>query len=107
MVNKKYVGKGINDSRLAAFQVLNSNMEPTIEKGRIVIIDLAQRSPSHGSTYLIAGAKDKVTINKIHIKNDDVYLINDNQTFGTELLKEPWEEVVVGKVIWTWLQHHN
>lgn len=106
LLNKRYVNMHVDSAKLAAFQILHTNMEPTIAKGRVVIVDLAQRSPNHGSIYML-GAKSKYTIKRVQTMGNDIYLLNDNPKYCAEILSEPWVDVVVGRVICTWIHSHE
>ena len=107
LLNKRYIDKQTDSANLAAFLMPDNNMEPTIVKGRIVIVDLAQRAPNHGSIYLIADTSNQYTVRRVQAKDEDIFLLSDNPKNSAELLNQPWNEVVVGRVTWSWLYHHE
>lgn len=102
---KHHLGKYGNSTQLAAFRILDETMEPTLSKGGIAIVDVSDRAIDDGRIFLVAqsAASEKYTIKRLRVDGDEHFLISDNSAYPPKLLKQAWDKLVVGKVVWSLL----
>ena len=106
LLNKLYLETHVKSDSLVAFKMLDDSMEPTIDKNRIVIVDTSDKMQKHGHIYLLSIKTEtsQYCIKRVQLHTDEVYLISDNPSKSATLLRQQWDEIVVGCVVWKWLE---
>ena len=91
---------------LRAVQLANNahSMEPTIRSGDIVIIDPADREINPKSIYAVRlDEEGGCAIKRVRVSNDFAVLLSDNADFEPIILpKDRAENLIIGRVIWSW-----
>ncbi|QWK19738.1 MAG: XRE family transcriptional regulator [Hydrogenobacter thermophilus] len=82
-------------ARVKAFRVDGDSMEPTIQKGELVIIDEEDKELRDGGIYLIAEPENGLRIRRLRRLNDEWWLFADNPAYAPERLKEG---CIIGRV---------
>jgi Predicted transcriptional regulator len=102
---KPSLGKYAKSRHLAAFNIYDDSMEPTLPKQGTAIIDTADRDVNDGKLFLLAQnpTSEKYLIKRLRRDGDELYLISDNSKYPPKVLMQPWDKIVVGRVVWSWL----
>lgn len=105
LLYKPLLGKYAENKFLAAFRMADDTMEPTLPKDSVAIIDTSDRSKNDGKIFLVAHAavSDKYVIRRLRCDGDEQFLISDNPKYPPKVIKQAWEKVVIGRVVWSWL----
>lgn len=105
LLYKPLLGKYAGNKHLAAFIMTDDSMEPTLPRDSIAIVDTADRAKCDGKLFVVAQClpPDKYSIKRLRFDGHDLYLTNDNSAFPPKLLKQVWDNIAVGKVVWGWL----
>jgi len=105
LLYKPLLGKYADNKHLAAFRMADDSMEPTLPKGSIAIVDTSDRSKNDGKLFIVAQAiiSDKYIIKRLRCDIDEQFLISDNSKYPPKVIKQTWDKLVVGRVVWSWL----
>jgi len=99
LLYKPLLGNHQDSNHLLALPFNDSNMEPTIPAGAIVIIDMSDRTFEDGKIFMLASEEGASQVIRARGDADSILLTNDNAAYPPKVLKQPWDGVVIGKVI--------
>ncbi|MDL2259288.1 S24/S26 family peptidase [Deltaproteobacteria bacterium OttesenSCG-928-K17] len=88
---------------LAAFAMPDQNMEPTILKGSLIVVDTNDHLCQDQKIYLIStdNQADSFTARRMSLKGGDseVIFLSDNSKYPAGISKHPWRNIVIGRVV--------
>lgn len=93
--------EGLESERCKLFEVTDRSMEPTINKGDLVMINMADREVMSGEIYALVG-DDGVRAKRIFRRGGQLWMMSDNQDkrrFPDEPMTSE-HAVVIGRAVW-------
>lgn len=94
--------EGLRAERCKIIKVKGDSMEPTINHGDAVMINMAQREVIHGEVFALIG-DEGLRVKRLHKRAGAIYMHSDNQMIAGKYPDEPIEDgnyAIVGQVIW-------
>ncbi len=89
---------GLNAKRCSIIEVSGDSMDPTLEAGAMILMDL-QRVRRRQNRIFVVGIDDGTIVKRLVRKGEDWQLVSDNRRYKPR----PWppEARMIGQVIWT------
>ena len=105
LLYKPLLGKYAKSKHLAAFAVNDDSMEPTLPQHSIAIVDTSDRQKSNSKLFVVAKSPTSAQymVKRLRYNSDELYLTSDNDAYMPRQLKQSWENLAVGRVVWSWL----
>lgn len=93
--------EGYNPDRCKVFHVRGDSMEPAINSGDAVMVNMAQREPLNGEVFALVG-EDGLRVKRLHKRGGGVYMHSDNQVIPGRYPDEPivGNYAILGQVVW-------
>lgn len=90
----------ISGDRLLFIHVNGDSMQPTLEDGDMILVDLAQQQLQNNGIYVLSHSDGLIT-KRLSREGPDIQVISDNSNFPAWTLDPDDEQVqIVGKVVW-------
>ena len=104
---KPLLGQYAKNNHLVALSMNDDSMEPTLPQNSVAIVDTSDRTRCDGKLFAVSQSltAGKYMIKRLRQDGDDTYLTSDNNAYPPKLIKQHWDSIVVGRIIWSWLPH--
>lgn len=94
--------RGLQEKALVVVYAKGDSMEPTIEDGNSILVDMTQTTPSDGGIYVLRNEGQLIVKRTQHLLGQGILLISDNKSYKEQVIPANGSSdlQVLGKVVW-------